>query len=177
MLKMVNFTREDLFVRIRQDNGKDGNPNSPNFVELAQEAFFNLLGIDRNSAEGKLQGEVKKTCEDFAYYLKRKWNMKKVGRHLDKLKKYHQDFLSQYFQISSIDNPGAEVEEQIEDDVEEPMDVEIIQPQITPIPTTSNAITETEETEPVENIPFNQKVHFSNSYFLDLIRIFVNAKT
>ena len=99
---MVNFTRLNLFNKIRQDFGRNGNPNSDHYTTMAEESFFNLIGVKKEEATPKLARDVLEIVTDFVSKMRRRWNDPKIGRDIDKLKKKDKTFLDQYFQLPDL---------------------------------------------------------------------------
>ena len=156
MMTEHSTTRRQLFNRIRQDHGRNGSPNSGDFVNLAQECLLRIFGLPPDGISKRTEREVKKTCEDFAYELKRNWNSKRINRHMDQLEKYHKDFLDQTIIVK--ERPDEEEDDKPEEDEDEPQDDDI---QVNPFHSTSTPMEPKPKKSKVDhNTPFNEKVIF-----------------
>ena len=69
---------------------------------MAEESFFNLIGVKKEEATPKLARDVLEIVTDFVSKMRRRWNDPKIGRDIDKLKKKDKTFLDQYFQLPDL---------------------------------------------------------------------------
>ena len=140
-----NFTRGDLFNKIRLEYPTDGKPNNTEYPNMSETCFYLLIGVQKETASPKLAKEVKKLSEDFSYEVKKKWNLSKINRHLDRFRRYSSDFLNQRFVLEHLypDQVEAAPEEKKAEEVSEPLPGPS-----KPIPTP----------QPVEEVPFLEKV-------------------
>ena len=147
-------TRRQLFNRIRQEYGRDGNPNSNEFVQMTQVCLLRIFNLPPDALSKHTEKEVKKTSEEFAYALKQKWNLKKVDRHMDRLEKHHKDFLDHMIKFTQ--KPDEEEEDEPEEG-DQPEEDEI---QVNPFHSTATGEPKPKRSRVDHNTPFNEKVIF-----------------
>ena len=147
---MVNFTRRNLYTRIKRDFGDEGNPSSEDFTKMAVESFLMLMGIKKEDADPALIRDVNEICQDFTTKFRRRWLAPKVNRHFDRLEKYHKDFLDEYFKLPDSKRKEKKVEKNDQKPKDDPKPP---QPSNTDKPKKSVK-------RPVEDgVPFLDKVH------------------
>lgn len=156
---MVNFTRRNLFTRMKLDFGNLASPNSENFTEMAMTTFFVLLGVNKDTAAQPLLVEVKEICQAFTSAFRTKWNSPKVRKHYDRFEKEHKEFLDRNFKVKYFDEPKPKPQEAGTASSSGSQNPPNILPTPTPPPAKKPRV------EPVKNeeVPFLEKVSTCNN--------------